>query len=209
MDVRVFGPDALQSDLAASSESRGLTESSFQQIFARYNRPVYSFFANRGFSKEESRDLTQETFLEAFRSLPSFRGESSFETWLFAIAKNVWRLDLRRRSRTKRSGEEVSLEAIMEHGQLSAADGKGASDLEEPLDRFLGKERALLLRAAIVDLPEQMRNCLLLRLVQDLKYHEIAATLQVSLGTVKSQLFEARCRLRERLAELFDEIVEL
>lgn len=210
MDARILETSSLQPNLATSSQLPELTESSFRQIFSRYHGAVYNFFANRGFSKEESRDLAQETFLEAFRSLPSFRGEASFETWLFAIAKNVWRLELRRRSRNKRNGEELSLEEIAECRQIPAAGGTGGpSDVEPPLDRFLGKERALLLRSAVDDLPEQMRNCLMLRLVQELKYNEIATLLQISPGTVKSQLFEARSRLRKRLSELLDEIVEI
>jgi RNA polymerase sigma-70 factor (ECF subfamily) len=185
-----------------------LTEEDFPLIFSRFKQSIYNFFANRGFSKEESRDLAQETFLQTFRSLDRFRGESSFETWLFAIAKNVWRLEIRRRSRAKNSGQEISLDEFAEHGQLPVPEGKDAApgEPEEPLDRFLGKERARLLRVAIADLPGQMRNCLLLRLVHGLKYEEIATVLHVSVGTVKSQLSDARVRLRERLAGLFAEL---
>jgi RNA polymerase sigma-70 factor, ECF subfamily len=184
-----------------------LTEEDFRKIFYRFNRPIYAFFVNRGFSREEARDLMQETFLQAFRSLNRFRGESSFDTWLWAITKNVWRLTLRRHNRVKHSGREVSLEEVTERGRLPSADGHGgpAAEGDEPLDRCLDKERARLLRAAVADLPEHMRNCLLLRLVQGLKYEEIATVLQVSIGTVKSQLSDARARLRGRLAALLGE----
>lgn len=185
-------------------------ESDFQQLFFRFRRPLYNFFVNRGFSREESHDLTQETFLEAFRSFHRFRGHARLETWLFAIARNVWRLDLRRRSREKRSAvQEISLDGMTEREHLflalSEVPAHNALAAGEPLDRFLGKERAKLLRTAVASLPGQMRGCMVLRLVHGLKYEEIAGVLQISIGTVKSQLSEARVRLRARLADLWDE----
>lgn len=170
----------------------------FETLFERYARPVSYFFAHRGFSPEECRDLTQETFVGVYRGMDAFRRDASVETWLFTIAANVWRNEVRSRTAGKREGREVPLEGLAEgSGTLLPAELREADD---PLAGLLEEERACLLREALGELPAQMRRCLLLRLDQQLKYREIAQVLRVSIETVKSQLFQARERLRHRLA---------
>lgn len=169
----------------------------FERLFERYARPVSYFFAHRGFSPEECRDLTQETFLGVYRGMDGFRHDASVETWLFTIAANVWRNEVRSRTAGKREGWEVPLERLAESpgklpGELCEAD--------DPLAGLIEEERAGLLREALDELPAQMRRCLLLRLDQQLKYREIAQVLRISIETVKSQLFQARERLRHELA---------
>jgi RNA polymerase sigma-70 factor (ECF subfamily) len=128
--------------------------------------------------------------------MDSFRHDASVETWLFTIAANVWRNEVRSRTASKREGREVPLEGLAESpGALSTE----LHEADDPLAGLLEEERAGLLREALDELPAQMRRCLLLRLDQELKYREIAQVLQVSIETVKSQLFQARERLRQRL----------
>lgn len=174
----------------------GHREREFERLFEQYARPVSYFFAHRGFSPEECRDLTQETFLGVYKGMDRFRREASVETWLFTIAANVWRNEVRNRTAGKREGLEVSFEG--------AADGSGAApaalhDVDDPLFGLLEEERAGLLREALEGLPAQMRRCLLLRIDQQLKYREIAQVMRISIETVKSQLFQARERLRQLL----------
>lgn len=181
----------------------------FEQLFERYYRPVSYFFANRGFSNEECRDLTQETFLKVYTGMDGFRRESSIETWLFKIAGNIWRNALRSRSAEKRDGLEVSMGTLFDGGEgISAAiSGSTASAMNSgPLDGALADEQTRLLREAIDDLPAQMRQCLLLRIDRDLKYREIAVLMKISVDTVKSQLFQAKERLKLRLSKYFDDI---
>lgn len=174
----------------------GDREGELERLFERYARPVSYFFARRGFSPEECRDLTQETFLGVYRGMDAFRHDASVETWLFTIAANVWRNEVRSRTAGKREGREVPLEGLAESPGTVPAELRGADD---PLAGLLAEERAGLLREALGELPAQMRRCLLLRLDQQLKYREIAQVLCVSIETVKSQLFQARERLRHRL----------
>jgi RNA polymerase sigma-70 factor (ECF subfamily) len=174
-------------------------ETEFDRLIERYYRPVSYFFSNRGFSIEESRDLAQETFLGVYKGLDRFRGDASVETWLFKIAANIWRNAIRSRSAEKRDGLEISADAAEETGLA----GESGFD---PLDGALSDERVRLLREAIEVLPAQMRRCLLLRVDHDMKYREIAAVLQISIQTVKSQLFQAKERLKERLAAHFPEL---
>ncbi len=178
----------------------------FEHLFERFYRPVSYFFANRGFSDDECRDLTQETFLGVYRGIGRFRRDASVETWLFTIAGNIWRNALRSRSAEKRDAKEVSLAALIDDGEQIVGDPAADAGAGGPLDDALTSERLRCLREAMAELPPQMRRCMLLRVDQDMKYREIAAVLQISVDTVKSQLFQARERLKTRLAAHFAEL---
>lgn len=187
-----------------SGENR---EEVFQQIYERYRRPVHACFARRGCSGEECRDLAQETFLRVFRGIDSFRAESRFETWVYEIAQNVWRNEIRDRLAKKRAFKTVALEEDVD------AAAAGREELQEryrnehePLAGLISAERVALLRAALTELPPQMRRCVELRLDQDLKFREIAVLMKVSIDTIKSQLAQAKTRLRGRLSSYFDKV---
>lgn len=180
-------------------------EESFRQIFHRYSRIIYKFFAKRGFNEEECEDLVQETFLRVHRNLDSFRGDAQFGTWLFQVSANVYKNELRSRMAQKRDAQEVSLD---EGEPGSGTNGAGVflePDGEGPLGEMLTEERSEVLRRAMADLPTQMRRCVELRVNQDLKYKEIALLMGVSIDTVKAHLFQARQLLKARLAHYFAE----
>ncbi|MCP4658084.1 MAG: sigma-70 family RNA polymerase sigma factor [bacterium] len=189
-----------QSRTADEARVPGLIdEQSLEGLYESYNRPLYNFFANRGFSREESRDLVQETFLEAFNNRSRFRGDSSPGTWLFSLATNVWRMTLRDQGRLKRDAQVVPLD-----GHRVPAD---AAQENRPLKKCLADERTRLLWDALDEMPEKMRLCVVLRLREELKYREIAEILKVTTNTVRSQLFEAREKLRAQLADDFNDLV--
>ncbi len=180
------------------------TDATFRLLFERYLRPVSYFFANRGFSVDECRDLTQETFLGVFQSIGGYRADSSFEAWLFSIATNIWRNRVRSGKTDKRRGQEVSIQVVMEEN-LPPLSGLGWRNppVTRPLERLLDEERLQQMRAALLDLPPQMRQCVLLRLDQEMKYREIAELMNIAVNTVKSQLAQAKERLKARLVEDF------
>lgn len=171
-------------------------EQVFERLFERYSQPVSYFFARRGFTPEECLELTQETFIGVYRGMDRFRHESKVETWLFTIAANIWRNEIRSRSAEKREGQEIPLDGELDSGprliEVPAAD-------EGPLADLIERERRARVREALDKLPPQMRRCLTLRIDRQLKYREIAEILQISIDTVKSQLFQARERLRDLL----------
>lgn len=183
-------------------------EKRFRRLFERLYRPVTHFFTHRGFSPEDCRDLTQETFFRVYRGMKTFRGEAGLKTWVFTIATNIYRNEIRDRHAEKRSADEVSLEEALEQGRpvFGASPVEPVDELQDPLDRVLTDERARLLREAVVDLPPRMRQCVLLWLDQGLRYREIAVLLQVTEDTVKAQLFQARRRLHGTLGEHFEEL---
>jgi RNA polymerase sigma-70 factor (ECF subfamily) len=184
----------------------------FHKLFEIYYRPLWRFFARRGFPGEDCHDLTQETFIRVYTGMDGFRGEARFETWLFRIATNTYRKSLRYGAAEKRAGQEVSLQEPEGGGLRNDAetacdpDFPGAAQAPEPLEDVLDRERRQALLAAVTELPSQMRRCVVLRVYQELAYKEIAAVMQVSIETVKAHLFQARKRLRGALADHFEDL---
>lgn len=184
----------------------GDREEDFQSLFTRYFRPLFRFFTSRGLSHDESLDLIQETYLRVYRGISEFRGDASFETWLFQIAINLWRKELRRRMAAKRKGTETPLDASIGAENLTPVSEVIASRQPASIEDMLARERIRLLQEALAELPPQMRRCVTLHVGQGLKYREIATAMGISIDTVKSQISQAKNRLRERLAEHFSEI---
>jgi RNA polymerase sigma-70 factor (ECF subfamily) len=171
-------------------------ERAFRTIHDAYFRPLQSFFARRGASPEDALELTQETFLRIFQSLDGYEHRERFAAWLFQVAKTMLLKRHRRATTAKRSGVEVSRDAV-EH-----PDGLGESVPGRQLGSLIDRQRTAALRGALDELPDQMRDCLTLRLYHDLSYREIARVKTLSVDTVKSHLYRARQRLEERLSDL-------
>jgi RNA polymerase sigma-70 factor, ECF subfamily len=177
-------------------------EEAFRNLFLRFHPHVCRFFERKGFSKDESRDLTQRTFLQVSRTLDAFHRESKFETWLFAVVTNVYRNELRRLSTLKREALEVSLDGEVSPAKLNALAQEAGS-----LDQVIEKERIKALWVAVQELSPKRRDCIKLR-AQGLNVQEISEVLMISPGTVRVHLHQARQWLKVRLAEsgnLFDE----
>lgn len=171
----------------------------FEQLFRKFRPLVQSFFIRKGFSAEESRDLTQEVFFRVFKGIDTFRGDSRFERWLWEIADNIYLNELRRRKTEKRHGIERSLDATVESDNGSSpALEIPAQDLS-PEELVLRQQGLTVLRAAFQELPDQMRRCCILRYEKGLKYQEIADLMKISIETVKAHLHQARKRLTARL----------
>lgn len=191
-------------DLVEAFRTGAHPEESFRRLFDLYYPKVFHFFAKRGFPPEDCLDLTQETFLGIYRGIGSFRGEARFESWLFSVAANIYRKKLRWGAADKRKGREVSLDVPGETDPVMAESAGARSPAStRPEGRLLAKERLQRLRAAVEELPDQMRKCLILRVYHDLKYREIAAVMRLSTETVKAHLFQARQRVQERLGHDF------
>lgn len=179
-------------------------EKIFQEIFQLYYRKVHHHLSNKGCRPDECQDLVQETFFKVHRGLPSFRREAGFETWLFQIAHNALLNHRRSRATQKREAKEVPLEAVTE-GDPGPVGDRLASQSPEALDEMLAEERSEALHLAMAGLPTQMRQCVELRVQQDLRYREIAVIMQVSIDTVKAHLYQARQQLRKKLSAYFDD----
>jgi RNA polymerase sigma-70 factor (ECF subfamily) len=145
--------------------------------------------------RDEALDLSQEVFLRVFRTISSFRGQSSLRTWIYRIAVNQAR-NRHRFWRRRHRADQVSLDAhVAAHGELLSG--------ETAPDRALAqKELASRLQNALDALPFDQRTAIVLREVDGLSYEEIAFSLGVAVGTVKSRLTRARQALRLELREV-------
>jgi RNA polymerase sigma-70 factor (ECF subfamily) len=169
----------------------------FEQWVSDRSGEIYGLLFRLTENGEEARDLTQETFLRAFQSIARFRGEADLRTWLYRIAinqaRNRWRW-WRRRHRDS----TVSLDATQgQANQPLIATLVEAS--ENPEQRTLAHEREVVLRAALQKLGLPYRETVILRDIEGFSYEEIAATLDINVGTVKSRLARGRLELRKRL----------
>lgn len=140
-------------------------------------------------SEEEARDVAQEAFLKAYRGLDGFKREARFSSWLYQIALNLCRDRLRRR-RTRAS---VSLEELEEAGPVLVEPRPGAHELA------LQSDLASIVRRAVVALPEEQREVVILKEYEGLTFLEIAQALDVPVSTVKTRLYRGLGQLRLRL----------
>jgi len=177
-------------------------------VFLEYQDRVRRFFRKKGVPEEEAPDLTQDTFLRVFRAEASFDNRVQLEAWLFEIARGVWINCLRDRKAKKRAGASISLDEPDREGEprdvSDAAYQPG--DGQDALTGAITREQLEILRRALDELPEQMRQCVSLRLRDDLKYKEIAEVMRISIETVKSHIHQAKQRLRSKLEPVFGRI---
>jgi RNA polymerase sigma-70 factor (ECF subfamily) len=176
-------------------------DESSRQLHELHYRKVINFFRHKGFSVEESRDLTQEVFSRVFKGIDTFRRESKFERWLFEIETNVFRNAIRTKRAEKRDAPEVSIDGSPDDEGAPGSKVEPVSAEKNALDSMVERERRKSLRAALQKLPAQMRICCELRYLRGLKYHEIATVMKISIETVKAHLHQARKRLIEMLGD--------
>lgn len=162
----------------------------FEQLYHRHRDQVYGVLAQRLRDRDTLDDLVQNTFLRAFRSLHTFKGNAQFSTWLTQIALNVYRSHLR--SVQSRENWIQSSEDPEELGGVL----RDYDKMDDPVQAMQDKERVELVRQSIEKLPERYRKAMWLRYVMDWSYEEITQSLQVPLGTVKTWLCRARRQLK-------------
>lgn len=174
---------------------------SFRFVYDHYFDRVRWFFANRGHSFEDARDLSQDTFVRVYkgRERGVFESTDDFDAWLFQIALNVHRNALRARHAAKRHAPEESLDQwIEERGE--APPGPEEARESDPLDDFLDRELKTVVARRLKELPPKMRHCYLLSLHHDWTYRQIAEHVGIQEGTVKAHVFQARRKLEDLVA---------
>src|SRR4051794_28384716 len=174
--------------------------SSFENIFKRYYGSLVGFFINRGLSRDDSEDLAQETLLRAYRGYDRFQGDASEATWLFIIAKRLWHNDFRDKNAKKRYGEVMPIDTFdsvwNELEALMVEESKSSGE-RSALAVVLQEERQRVLRIVTQDLPPKMRRSFVLFYFGGLQYEQVAYVLGDKVGTVKSQISQAKVRLSQ------------
>ena len=160
----------------------------FELIYERYHRRTYSLCLRMTNNQTEAEDLTQEVFIQLFRKIGSFRGDSAFSTWLHRLTVNQVLMHFRRRSvKNERTSDDGEMPEQIVHGT-------GNPEKMPVLDR-------LALNRAIEQLPPGYKKIFLLHDVEGFEHEEIARMLKLSVGTSKSQLHKARLKLRGLLVK--------
>lgn len=164
-------------------------EASFAEIFNAHKTKIYSLCLRMTSNTAEAEDLTQDAFLQVFRKLDTFRGDSALSTWLYRVAVNTVLMHFR-----KKGLRQVSLDepANRETGAPQREYGKIDGRLSTSVDR-------IALTRAIKELPVGYRRIFLLHEVKGYEHHEIAGLLRCSVGNSKSQLHKAKMKMRELL----------
>ncbi len=163
----------------------------FGELVHRWERRIFALAYGILGREEDARDATQETFIAAFRNLRGFRGEAKVSSWLHRIAVNQC-ITRQRRARTR---AENSLEAETASGDEKFA----APAATSPARLAEGRERTAAVRRAVLALPPELREVIVMKEFEELTFQEIADTLDVPLSTVKSRLYTALKQLRLRL----------
>ncbi|HMG34687.1 MAG TPA: sigma-70 family RNA polymerase sigma factor [Blastocatellia bacterium] len=180
------------SDLELARAAAAGDVSAFETLYQQHNRRVYSLCMRMLGSGSKAEDMTQEVFLQVYRKIGSFRGDSAFTTWLHRLTVNQVLMHFRRRG--------VKLEHTSEEGDFTNV-------VETPLQstRRISMVEKIALEKAIEQLPPGYRTVFVLHDIEGYEHEEISDMLKVSIGTSKSQLHKARMRLRELLTQTSSE----
>lgn len=177
-----------KSDYQLTQSAAAGDMSAFEELYARHSRRVYSLCLRMTQNVTKAEDLTQEAFIQLFRKVGSFRGDSAFTTWLHRLTVNQVLMHFRKRS--------VKLEKTTEEGETPEQTVVGTANPNQMpvIDR-------IALDKAIAQLPPGYRSVFVLHDVEGHEHEEIAQMLGVAVGTSKSQLHKARMKLRALLKQ--------
>lgn len=168
----------------------------FSELMTLHERRMYAVALRICTNREDAQDCLQDAMLRIYRSLGSFKRQSSFSTWVYRITMNTCLDELRRR----KSRNATSLDSLLDNGWSPSDDDN------VPEKHALASEQRRAIDRAIAELPEDMRSAVVLRDIQGFSYDEIAEMLEANIGTIKSRISRGREKLRLILrenAELF------
>ena len=172
----------------------------FEELVDHFERPVYALCFRLLGDAEEARDAAQETFLKVYRGLGGFRGEAGLKTWIYRIAINQ-AMNQKRWWRRRHRDETVSLDISRGQSETTLGNLLPARSCS-PEAEAISSERERCIMRALSEIKEEYRIALMLREIEELSYEEIAETLSISIGTVKSRIARGREDLRRRVKDL-------
>lgn len=170
--------------------------SAFEDLYARYSRPLMNFFHRMVWDREFAEDLMQETFLRLWKGRVNYRPSGKFTTYLFQIGKNHY---LNEKDKRDRRIKPVSLEAGGDEESSGLREAVPTAE-RGPMGETLSKELGELIMRAVESLSEKLRLVFVLGQVQGMKYADIADVLEIPVGTVKSRMSNAEKAIRGRLS---------
>jgi len=183
-------------------------ERAFNDVVRTYERRIFALALRMMGDRAEAEDLAQEVFVQVFKAIGSFRGESKLSTWIYRIAVNLSK-NRTKYLRVRHTSEQDELAAVEERAGLGDPnDAKNVGRIERPDEMMAGRETEQVVRRAILQLEPSFRECLVLRDVEDLSYEEIGQITGLPEGTVKSRIHRARSQLKEIVERALGERIE-
>ncbi len=171
-------------------------EHAFTQLMRAYQGRVFGLILRMLGNHAEAEEVAQEVFIQVFKSIGSFRGDSKFSTWIYRVAINHCKNRVKY-LRVRHSKEQDELEAVAERLPLGDAPRANVGQIERPDEALAGRQVERIVQEAIAQIEPSFRECLILRDVEELSYEEIESITGLAAGTVKSRIFRARAQLRE------------
>ncbi|MDR0770127.1 MAG: RNA polymerase sigma factor RpoE [Burkholderiales bacterium] len=171
----------------------------FGLLVAKYQRRLARLLSRLIRDPVEIEDVAQETFIKAYRSLPNFRGDSAFYTWLYRIGINTAKNHLASSGRRAQASATFTVEDAE-----SFEEAEQLRDTATPEGELMSKEIALTVNRAMEALPQELRSAVLLREIEGLSYEEIALMMNCPIGTVRSRIFRAREAIAAELKPLLN-----
>lgn len=170
-------------------------ERAFNELVASYERRVFVLVFRMIGRREEAEDLAQEVFVQVFKAIDQFRGDSKLSTWIYRIAVNLCKNRSKYLSR-RHANNTDDVDDLADRSSLAGAKGVSVGDVARPDELVEGMQMETIVKRAIGEVDVEFREALILRDVEDLAYEEIAAVIGVPEGTVKSRIHRGRAQLR-------------
>ena len=186
-------PDETEAAFVARLVARD--ETAFNHLVVTYERRVFALVYRMLGRRDEAEDLSQEVFVQVFKAIDQFRGESKLSTWIYRIAVNLCKNRTKYNAR-RHASEQDDLDAMVGHVPLTAAKGATVGNVERPDEMVEGMQLEMIVRRSIERIEPDFRTVLVLRDVEDMSYEEIAAITGLPDGTVKSRIHRARAQLK-------------
>jgi RNA polymerase sigma-70 factor (ECF subfamily) len=190
-------PAADPTDSELVTRAKAGEYSAFEELVRRYQRRVYALAYHMTGHKQDAEDMVQEVFVRAYRSLDSFKGDSSFYTWLYRIAVNRTINFLKKRGRNAGNVSLNDMDQSVERDPFFVE----MRARESPFRDVVLTELQKKLNAALQTLSEKHRSVVVMHDILGMPHEEIARVMKCSVGTMRSRLFYARKRLQQELAE--------
>ncbi|MGH7435320.1 MAG: sigma-70 family RNA polymerase sigma factor [Polyangiaceae bacterium] len=182
-------------------------ERAFNAFVKAYERRVFALVLRMIGNRAEAEDLAQEVFVQVFKAIGSFRGESKLSTWVFRIAVNLCK-NRSKYLRVRHAGETDPIDDLADRAQLGEAKGSNVAQVARPDEMMAGLQVERIVELSIMKLDETFRECLVLRDVEELSYEEICAVTGLPEGTVKSRIHRGRAQLKELVEAALGEKIE-
>lgn len=187
-------PDEIEQKLVSRLVAHD--ERAFTELMRLYERRVFALVLRMIGNRAEAEELTLDVFVQVFKAIGNFRGDSKLSTWIYRIAINLCK-NRAKYLKVRHSDEQDDLDGMAERVPLAEARGANVAQVERPDEALAGRQVERIVQECILELEASFRECLVLRDVEELSYEEIEQITGLAAGTVKSRIHRARAQLKE------------